>query len=312
MGSAFKTRGTPGLSNCENQDSVEITAYRDLLNRMDAIDAWLCSRGLNHQTDRVRRNRADVAQLTDAFEAGRLDRFIKDAGDDRRRELMWSLAESMEFVDSVEALQAQNCEMPNSVVQKALDGPANPLDESETSNLGRNTMFEIALAGRLARAGLRPTLGQEPDIHVEYNQRNIFIQCKRVFSAAAVAKRLGDAAKQLKRDLGRSCSQRDCGIIAISVSRVFNPGDKLLAARDEGGVRDKLHAEIDGIIRANIKNYRDVKEPKIAGVLYHLSTPAYLEGVGMYMGAHSVTVVHIEGKSDRALLENLAGSLGTH
>jgi len=214
---------------------VEITAYRDLLARMDAIDTWLCSRGLNHQTDRVRRNTADVAELTEVFEAGRLDDFIKNAGDDRRRELMWSLADSMEFVDSVESLRQQGCEIPDDVMQKALDGPADPLDESGTSNVGRNTMFEIALAGRFARAGLQPTLGQEPDIHLEFNDRKIFIQCKRAFSANAVPRLLKEAARQLKRDLGESCSPRDCGIIAISVSRLFNSGDKLLAVHDEAG-----------------------------------------------------------------------------
>jgi hypothetical protein len=96
------------------------------------------------------------------------------------------------------------------------------------------------------------------------------------------------------------------------VSRLFNPGDKILVSHDENGLREKLHTEIDGLIRTNIRDYREVKEPKICGVLYHLSTPVYVEGVQMYMGAHSVTVVHIEGKSDKALLESLAGSLRTN
>jgi len=38
---------------------------------------------------------------------------------------------------------------------------------------------------------------------------------------------------------------------------------------------------------------------------------SFLEGVRMYMGAHSVTVIHIDGKSDKALLHDLADSLGT-
>lgn len=225
---------------------------------------------------------------------------------------MWSLAESIEFVDSINALRQQACNIPDRTLSTALDGPTDLLSETERSNAGRNTMFEIAMAGRLARAGLHPTLGEEPDIHLEYEGRNIFIQCKRVFSGAAVSKRLAEAARQLRRDLGKSSSPRDCGIIAISVSRLFNPGDKLLVSHDENGLREKLHTEIDGLIRENIKDYREVKEPKICGVLYHLSTPAYLQDVQMYIGAHSVTVVHIDGKSDKALLASLAGSLRTN
>ena len=290
---------------------METTKYRDLLKGLDDVDAWLCSHGLTHQTDRIRRNRRDVAALADAFDAGKLDAFIKGAGDGRRRELMWSLAESMEFVDSIEALRAQGCDIPGHVLETALNGPADLLAENEKSNDGRNAMFEISVAGRMARAGLRPTLGEEPDVHAEFNDRKIFVQCKRVFSAAGISKQLVKAAKQLKRDLTKSCSPRDCGIIAISVSRAFNKGDKLLVAHDENALQEMLHAEIYGVIRTGIKDYRDVEEPKIAGVLYHLSTPAFLEGVGMYMGAHSLTVVAIDGKSDKTLLGDLARSLGT-
>lgn len=290
---------------------VEIVTYRDLLAALNEIDAWLCSRGLTQQTDRIRRNRRDIALLADAFDEGRLDQFINDAGDDRRRELMWAQAESLEFADSIKALRQRGCDIPIPVLAKALAGPMDLLSESEKSNIGRNTMFEIAVAGRLARAGLQPILGEEPDVHVEFNKRKICVQCKRVFSAGAISGRLKEAASQLRRDLTKSSSPRDCGIVAISVSRAFNKGDKFLRAYDEADLREKLRDEIDRLIRSEVKNYRVVKEPKIAGVLYHLSTPAFLEGIGMYMGAHSVTVKHIDGKSDEVLLENLAESLKT-
>src|SRR5579863_6774104 len=119
---------------CENQNTMEITAYKNLLARVDVIDAWLCSRGSNQQMDRIRRNRADVAQLSEAFDEGSLDKLIDDAGEDRRRELMWSLAESMEFVDSIDALRQQACNIPDGVLKKALDGPTDLLSETERSN----------------------------------------------------------------------------------------------------------------------------------------------------------------------------------
>jgi hypothetical protein len=296
---------------CEDCKRVETVTYRDLLKGLELVDAWLCERGLKQQTDRIRTNKRDIEILADAFDEGRLEKVIEEAGDDRRRELMWSLAESTEFVDSIDVLRKQGCEIPDKVLKDALDGPADLQSESEKSSRGRNTMFEIAIAGRLARAGLRPTLGQEPDVHTEFHDRKIFIQCKRVFSENGISKRLVEAGKQLKRDLVHSCDPRDCGIIAISISRAFNKGDKLLVAHDEDALRRKLNDEIDAIMRVAVEDYRHVTEPKIAGVLYHLSTPAFLEGVRMYMGAHSVTVATIPGRSDKTLLESVAKDLVT-
>jgi hypothetical protein len=289
---------------------METITYRDLLKELDSVDAWLRERGLK-QLDRIRRNKADIALLADAFDEGRLDKLINDITDDRRRGLMWSLAESTEFVDSIDGLRKQGCEIPIAVLEAALDGPADLQSETEKSNRGRNTMFEIAVAGRLARSGLSPRLGEEPDVFVEFDKRRVFIQCKRVFSENGISKRVIDAGKQLKRDLARSLDPRDCGVIAISVSRVFNKGDKLLVAHDEGSLRQKLRDEIDSIRAAVSREYRHVTEPKVAGIYYHLGSPAFLEGMGLYVGAHSVTVATIPGKSDHALIENLAKSLVT-
>ena len=72
-----------------------------------------------------------------------------------------------------------------------------------------------------------------------------------------------------------------------------------------------MRAEIDVIMQSTFRDYSKVTEPKIAGVLYHVSTPAFLEKIRLFMGAHSVAFAHISGRSDRNLLENLARSLAT-
>jgi len=63
---------------------METITYRDLLKELDSVDAWLRERGLK-QLDRIRRNKADIALLADAFDEGRLDKLINDITDDRRR-----------------------------------------------------------------------------------------------------------------------------------------------------------------------------------------------------------------------------------
>lgn len=278
--------------------------YREILNSLEEIDGWLCSQGFT-QLDRIRQNKRNLAVLVEAFENHTLDLFQTEANAEKRRELMWSLADSMEFTDSIANLRGIGCEIPREVLKRALDGPMDLTLENLNSNHARNAMFEIAVAGRLAKRGLVPRLGGEPDVVSTLEDRNILIQCKRVFSEKSLDDNLRDAARQLKRDLMRSSNPRDCGIVAISISRVFNQGEKLLVVGNEAALRKKLDEEVDVVRNRCTRRYKDLNDPRIAGILYHVSTPAYLEEIGLFMAAHSVTIHPIPLKSDRALLKKL-------
>ena len=54
-----------------------------------------------------------------------------------------------------------------------MDGPTDLTLENQNSNHARNAMFEIAIAGRLAKRGLVPRLGGEPDVLSKLEDRNI-------------------------------------------------------------------------------------------------------------------------------------------
>jgi hypothetical protein len=284
---------------------MDRVSYVDIHNGLEEADAWLRTIGLD-QNDRLRQSKRNLAMMAEAAAQGTLGDLIADRSGVQRRELMWSLLESTEFIDAVDALRKGRCEIPPQVLEAALEGPVDLHLESPRSNRGRNIMFEIALAGKLAVAGLAPVLGDEPDIRVELNDRNIFIQCKRVFSRNGLRGCFRDANRQLKRDLGQSCDPRDCGLIAISISRVCNDGDKILVVPSEDVLRQMLIDEIDSVRKEMADTYRDVNAPKIAGVLFHLSTPAFRADIKLYVAAYSVTIDHIPGKSDRALLKTLS------
>lgn len=115
------------------------------------------------------------------------------------------------------------------------------------------------------------------------------------------------AGSKLKRSLIKSSNPRDCGLVAISITRIYNQGDKLLAIRNEDALRQKLRDDVDAVKDRCTRRYKDLNDPRIAGVLYHVQTPAYLEDVGLYTAAHSVTIDPLPGKSDRALLKTLEG-----
>ncbi|MGB9456560.1 MAG: hypothetical protein WCB12_10975 [Bryobacteraceae bacterium] len=282
--------------------------YRGIVNQLAEIDQWLGQRGLT-QNDRIRTHQHNIAELAQATDERRLDAFRSFLTEEKRREILWSLVESVEFVDAINALRRQGCPPPPEVLKRALEGPADLYLEDSKSNLGRNTMFEIVVAGRAAFAGLKPRLGSEPDVLFEFNGRRMLVQCKRVLSEGAVPKRIGEAAKQLKRDLNNSCSPTDCGLIAVSVSRLLNPGDSILTADCESDLRTALRREIDEIIKRNTRSLGQVKDPRVAAVLFQASTPAFVKELGLYTVASSATVYHIPGKSDAVLLQALAAKI---
>jgi hypothetical protein len=72
---------------------------------------------------------------------------------------------------------------------------------------------------------------------------------------------------------------------------------------------DALGDEIDISIRRHETTLREVKDPKVAGILFHLATPSYIEEHSLYALAHSATIYPIPGKSDAGLLRNLTTSM---
>jgi hypothetical protein len=284
---------------------MERLNYHEIVDKFAEIDQWLCQKGLK-QHDRIRIHRRNFTELAEAQDNGKLDQIASNLTGEKRREILWSFVESIEFVDAIEALRKAGCDIPRDVLEKALEGPSDAYLEDDRSNQGRNAMFEISMAGRAAFAGLQPRLGGEPDVFFEFENHRILVQCKRVLSENAIAKRISDAAKQLKRDLAASSNPRDCGLIAISISRLVNPGDKMLVVAAEADLRGALNHEVNKVIQRHDHVFRSVKDPKIAGILLQMATPAFVEEYGLFTVAQSATVYHIPGKSDAGLLQAMA------
>jgi hypothetical protein len=149
---------------------MERLNYHEIIEKLNAIDQQLGEMGLDRH-DRIRVHQRNITELAKATDEGTLDRISSDLTGERRREILWSYVESIELVNSLDALQKQGCSVPKTVLERALKGPADLYLEDQKSNIGRNTMFEIAIAGAAALTGLKPQLGGEPDVLFEFENR---------------------------------------------------------------------------------------------------------------------------------------------
>ena len=75
------------------------------------------------------------------------------------------------------------------------------------------------MGGRLAAAGFSPFFDKGPDLLFEFAGLKVAVQCKRPFSASGLERNIRKAISQLEE------AKAELGLIAISVSRLLNPGD---------------------------------------------------------------------------------------
>ena len=302
--------GAPGQRSGVKSSNMEPYNVRDVIEKLDRIDQWLCERGLKKH-DRIRIHKRNLTQLADAQDdEEKFLPFFDGLPDEKRREMIWSIVEADEFVKSLDDFGDKKNEIPRELLKKALLGPADLFQEDETSNIGRNTMFEILFGGVVASVGLHPRLGKEPDVSFEFDNCQIFVQCKRVLSEARVEERVSEAAKQLQRDLAQSSNGTDCGLVAISLSRLINPGNRLLNVPSVSDADNVLRREIRSVIDGHKKGLLGcAKDPKVAGILLHMSTPAWIMEEGKCCVVRSMTAFPMSGCSDSALLTRLAGFL---
>ena len=293
-------------NNCD----VKPLNFQEIIEKLAEVNQWLCQIGLN-RPDRIRSHLRNLTELAKAHDRETPDQIAVNLTSERRRERFWSIVESIEFVDATSASRRGEFEIPKQVLEKALNGPADLYLENHKSNEGRNTMFEIVVGGLAASAGLSPLLGAEPDVSFEFENRRILVQCKRVLSKASIDTRIKEAAKQLNRDLVKSSNPRDCGLIAICLSRLINPGDRIFSFTAVVDVECALKHEIRKVADEHHERvFPEVKNPKIAGILLYMATPVFVSEHGFTV-AHSAMVCPIPGKSDVRLLKALASILKT-
>jgi hypothetical protein len=77
------------------------------------------------------------------------------------------------------------------LMSKAVIGPLDPGIEDDSTNVGRNTTFELTLGARFHQFGKRVRLGAAADLSVDHAGFWLYVECKRPQTGQ---KRVGDLA----------------------------------------------------------------------------------------------------------------------
>jgi hypothetical protein len=191
-----------------------------------------------------------------------------------------ALVESVELADLLAYLVTVSPRVLTPKLREVLRGPFLPVDEDQNSNQARNVMFELTLACKLWRAGLAPALGEHPDLRCEIEARSLLIECKRALSGRGIPGLIQRAGHQLRRHL--TGARAGChGVVALSVSRVMNEGDKVLAFSDELRASEELSRDVERLAEEASGALRKVGPNQIVGAVFNMVTPARQRGNGL-------------------------------
>jgi hypothetical protein len=250
--------------------------YADILRELEEFETYL--QGMCVPAARVASAIAGIREIQAAREEGRLRELNMHPQVD---ELIWSLVEGQEFTRIFRGLRGYDERAIRGLLKRALRGPRRVIWETATTNVARNTIFELVLGAGLRQAGASIELGKDADLILSHEGARFYIECKRPLFEGTVRKNAVSAARQLRsRFDGDPQSGSVGGLIAISISKALNPGSKWFQVETEADLQS-LTLDVRRIY-AQVKDYLDRQiDVRLAGILFHVFTPAYVRRTGI-------------------------------
>ena len=233
--------------------------------------------GLGLQVERSRRfqeHRACLAELRAAVRAGGLDA-ARALFDRHRGRASPAVTEGAELAGSLPFIRTVPRDLIRRKLAVILQGPPLPAAEDANTNQALlNVLFELTMASKLWGAGLAPELG-EPDIRCWVDGRAVYVACKRPVSRRGARQAYTDALAQLAAVL-RSAPVGARGIVALSITRFVNPGDRVFVHERDAIGKAQLSAEMTRAAHWLTRPMSWPAPPEgTIGLLWHVITPGF-------------------------------------
>lgn len=274
---------------------------------------WLDSLGI-----RLRNSRAEHYQKV-------LDHWSKSyssASDDEAREVFPEFANTaLEIGDFVEVyrsfgkLPAKQLYGLTEKMKKAVSGPVFYSAEIPKSITARNFLFEAAVSARCNRpdSGLMTNLNTKADCQLQFDGREVFIECKRLGSMAKIEANAKDASSQAEDHLSKSGANARA-IVAFDITKLFDAGDKLYPYKNELELHRYISESMDGFIYKNSRTWESVyqrRNPRLIGTMLRFSHLAADEEKNMLITVNNWAINPRSGITDVDMdfLEKLTRSL---
>ena len=250
--------------------SIPTESYASIFDKYANALSWMGEIGVKFGTGRTSHYEKIVGYWKDSY---------KTATPEEAKEIFPDFVSSMfeihDFVDVYRAfhnIPSYKLDLIANKLQKAVNGPINAADESPKSTAARNYLFEAVVAARGHRPdkGIYAILDAESDTGIKFKGKKLWIECKRVTVEDKIESNTRKASSQLETILKKQIGTGHKGIVAIDVSKIFNPGDKILVKNNDTELLNTIDGIMDSFIREKSNIWQRVykrRNKKVIGTI---------------------------------------------
>jgi hypothetical protein len=271
---------------------IETDTYDSINKNYDNAISWMKNIGVELSSGRTQHYLKIMNFLRDNYKSAS-DIVAKNIFPD----FVSSVSEIDSFIKIHEAFKNEPIDKLLSIktkLQKGVNGPIKAEDENPNTSEARNYIFEALVAAKFhnPEKDMSTILTASTDTAVEFKNKKIWIECKRVTSEKNLEKNIRKAANQLDRQLRKKVRKKittgNKGLVAIDFSTILHSGDQLLVKAND----DELRNSVEKITLTFIAKYSNLwnrifetKNKKIVGILVHFSTMATAEERNLLVNA---------------------------
>lgn len=253
---------------------IKSQPYSKISDRYKSSIQWLEDIGLHIGNKRLDRYSKSLDYLSNNYKDLKVEEYRKFYP-----EAVNTLFEVTAITEIFESLGDEKLENLSGAIEKlkkAITGPDYVGDETSSSQEARNYLFELMTMAKFHQPdkNIHAMLNSETDTGINFLDKKIYIECKRIHSKKKLEKNIRDASNQLKKVLAFKKDKGKRGIIALDISKLINPEFELLVQPND----QKLLMAINNIMDVFIKDKNEIwnnvlkeKHTKIMGVFIRFS-----------------------------------------
>lgn len=259
---------------------IPTESYESILDQYDVSLDWLTGIGISPNKGRTQFYRRVISNWSAAY---------TKASQEEGKQVFPNFVSSMHEVQDIIAIYQKFKNTPieelGRIIAKlkfAINGPEHAADENINSTQARNLLFEAAVAAKLhiPEKGINCIFNAKSDTGVKLGKYKLWIECKRLTSTGGIEDNVRKACNQLERQMNSRYEVRNRGIVALEVSKILQPGDKIFVSPNDRELQVSISNIMDSFINNlghNWHNVYAIKNRRIIGTIIKFSFMATSE-----------------------------------